>query len=102
MPRTPTHPMDRAARARSWRQLADVTLAPAGEGAHAHEIEPHHDYATEESAVGGHSSTGLSNNKLAMWLFLGSEGLLFRGLVSTHHLHPRRTPAGDPPPTGVD
>ena len=74
--------------------MADVTLAPTGEGAHAHEIEPHHDYATEESAVGGHSSTGLSNNKLAMWLFLGSECLLFGGLISTYMLYRGRTQSG--------
>jgi heme/copper-type cytochrome/quinol oxidase subunit 3 len=34
-----------------------------------------------------HSSTGLSNNKLAMWLFLGSECLLFGGLISTYMLY---------------
>ncbi|MAT06497.1 MAG: cytochrome oxidase subunit III [Acidimicrobiaceae bacterium] len=37
---------------------------------------------------GGHyTSTGLSNNKLAMWLFLGSECLLFGGLISTYMLY---------------
>ena len=36
----------------------------------------------------GHgSATGLSNNKLAMWLFLGSECLLFGGLISTYMLY---------------
>ena len=36
----------------------------------------------------GHAtSTGLSNNKLAMWLFLGSECLLFGGLISTYMLY---------------
>jgi heme/copper-type cytochrome/quinol oxidase subunit 3 len=40
------------------------------------------------AAPGGHhSSTGLSNNKLAMWLFLGSECLLFGGLISTYLLY---------------
>ncbi|HWL45345.1 MAG TPA: cytochrome c oxidase subunit 3 [Ilumatobacter sp.] len=34
-----------------------------------------------------HTSTGLSNNKLAMWLFLGSECLLFGGLISTYLLY---------------
>jgi cytochrome c oxidase subunit 3/cytochrome o ubiquinol oxidase subunit 3 len=42
-------------------------------------------------AFGGHgahhSSTGLSNNKLAMWMFLGSECLLFGGLISTYMLY---------------
>jgi heme/copper-type cytochrome/quinol oxidase subunit 3 len=33
------------------------------------------------------TSTGLSNNKLAMWMFLGSECLLFGGLVSTYMLY---------------
>jgi heme/copper-type cytochrome/quinol oxidase subunit 3 len=32
-------------------------------------------------------STGLSNNKLAMWLFLASECLLFGGLISTYMLY---------------
>jgi heme/copper-type cytochrome/quinol oxidase subunit 3 len=37
---------------------------------------------------GGHASTtGISNNKLAMWLFLGSECLLFGGLISTYMLY---------------
>lgn len=34
-----------------------------------------------------HTSTGLSNNKMAMWLFLGSECLLFGGLISTYMLY---------------
>ena len=33
------------------------------------------------------TSTGLSNNKMAMWLFLGSECLLFGGLISTYMLY---------------
>ena len=33
------------------------------------------------------TSTGLSNNKLVMWLFLGSECLLFGGLISTYMLY---------------
>ena len=37
---------------------------------------------------GGHATTtGLSNNKMAMWLFLGSECLLFGGLISTYMLY---------------
>jgi heme/copper-type cytochrome/quinol oxidase subunit 3 len=39
-----------------------------------------------------HSTTGLSNNKLAMWLFLGSECLLFGGLISTYMLYRGRHP----------
>ena len=45
----------------------------------------------------GHSSTGLSNNKLAMWLFLGSECLLFGGLISTYMLYRGRIGAGPGP-----
>jgi len=42
----------------------------------------------EDHADGVHNtSTGLSNNKLAMWLFLGSECLLFGGLISTYMLY---------------
>jgi heme/copper-type cytochrome/quinol oxidase subunit 3 len=33
--------------------------------------------------AGHHTSTGLSNEKLGMWTFLGSECLLFGGLIST-------------------
>ena len=44
---------------------------------------------TEDRDVhGGHATTtGISNNKLAMWLFLGSECLLFGGLISTYMLY---------------
>jgi heme/copper-type cytochrome/quinol oxidase subunit 3 len=47
----------------------------------AHDDTGHH--------TGDHpaTSTGLSNNKLAMWLFLGSECLLFGGLISTYMLY---------------
>jgi len=42
-------------------------------------------------ADGAHASTtGISNNKLAMWLFLGSECLLFGGLISTYMLYRAR------------
>ena len=44
-----------------------------------------------------HSTTGLSNNKLAMWLFLGSECLLFGGLISTYMLY-RGRHTGTPGP----
>ncbi|MGI9053923.1 MAG: cytochrome c oxidase subunit 3 [Ilumatobacteraceae bacterium] len=42
----------------------------------------------ERDAHGGDAgTTGISNNKLAMWLFLGSECLLFGGLISTYMLY---------------
>ncbi len=54
--------------------MADTAVhAPA---AHGHDDHGAH-----------HTSTGLSNNKLAMWLFLGSECLLFGGLISTYMLY---------------
>ena len=37
-----------------------------------------------------HTSTGLSNEKLAMWTFLGSECLLFGALISTFLLYRNR------------
>jgi heme/copper-type cytochrome/quinol oxidase subunit 3 len=40
-------------------------------------------HAPVDHAQGHHSSTGLSNEKLAMWAFLGSDCLLFGGLIST-------------------
>jgi heme/copper-type cytochrome/quinol oxidase subunit 3 len=43
------------------------------------------------------STTGLSNNKMGMWLFLGSECLLFGGLISTYMLYRGRVSAGPGP-----
>jgi cytochrome c oxidase subunit 3/cytochrome o ubiquinol oxidase subunit 3 len=40
-------------------------------------------HAADEHAAAHHTSTGLSNEKLGMWAFLGSECLLFGGLIST-------------------
>ena len=51
-------------------------------------------------APGHGTTTGLSNNKLAMWMFLGSECLLFGGLISTYMLY-RGRHAGDPGPAQV-
>ena len=57
--------------------MADVAVTD-----HASDAHDHHD------DHGGHvTSTGLSNNKLAMWIFLGSECLLFGGLISTYMLY---------------
>ena len=57
--------------------------------------------ATAEMAHGAdahaesHTSTGLSNEKLAMWAFLGSDCLLFGALISTFLLY--RNSSGDGP-----
>ncbi len=49
------------------------------------------DHGPGDDSHGDHgahvTSTGLSNNKLAMWIFLGSECLLFGGLISTYMLY---------------
>ncbi|MGH9183260.1 MAG: cytochrome c oxidase subunit 3 [Acidimicrobiales bacterium] len=46
-----------------------------------------------------HTSTGLSNEKLGMWVFLGSECLLFGGLISTFLLYRTRDVADMAGPT---
>ena len=47
--------------------------------------------ANEHTTVVAHTtSTGMSNTKLAMWVFLGSECLLFGGLISTYLLYKTR------------
>ena len=58
------------------------------------------DVAVHEADHGTHghtTSTGLSNNKVAMWLFLGSECLLFGGLISTYMLYRGRVSEGPRP-----
>jgi heme/copper-type cytochrome/quinol oxidase subunit 3 len=40
------------------------------------------------------TNTGISNEKLAMWAFLGSECLLFGALISTYFLYRGRSVAG--------
>jgi cytochrome c oxidase subunit 3/cytochrome o ubiquinol oxidase subunit 3 len=40
-------------------------------------------HAPAAHTEGHHTSTGLSNEKLGMWTFLGSDCLLFGGLIST-------------------
>jgi cytochrome c oxidase subunit 3/cytochrome o ubiquinol oxidase subunit 3 len=52
-----------------------------------------------DTTTHGHpaTTTGLSNNKMAMWLFLGSECLLFGGLISTYMLYRGRLADGPGP-----
>ena len=60
--------------------------------------EPLHDY---HSGHGGHeehpTSTGISNAKLGMWVFLASDCLLFGALISTYLLVRRETGNGPGP-----
>jgi heme/copper-type cytochrome/quinol oxidase subunit 3 len=48
----------------------------------------------EEPGHGHATATGLSNEKLAMWVFLGSDCLLFGGLISTYLLLRHRSVTG--------
>jgi heme/copper-type cytochrome/quinol oxidase subunit 3 len=61
--------------------MADVTVSDVT-GVAEHEVLGE---GVEHPALG--STTGLSNNKMGMWLFLGSECLLFGGLISTYMLY---------------
>jgi cytochrome c oxidase subunit 3/cytochrome o ubiquinol oxidase subunit 3 len=54
----------------------------------------------DEVGHGHHTSTGLSNEKLAMWIFLGSDCLLFGALISTYLLLRHRS-VGGPTPEGI-
>jgi cytochrome c oxidase subunit 3/cytochrome o ubiquinol oxidase subunit 3 len=65
--------------------VAEVTISTVPE----HEVLGE---GVEHPALG--STTGLSNNKMAMWLFLGSECLLFGGLISTYMLYRGRHSEG--------
>ncbi len=79
--------------------MADTTLNPeqAGEpgsttteDAPAEHTPAGFDDGQDHIGLPHHTSTGLSNTKLAMWLFLGSECLLFGGLISTYMLYRNR------------
>ena len=63
--------------------MADIAVHTEAAG-HAPVREAH---AGGADHGGAHVTTGLSNNKMAMWLFLGSECLLFGGLISTYMLY---------------
>jgi heme/copper-type cytochrome/quinol oxidase subunit 3 len=61
----------------------------------------------EASLTSGHvaadrTSTGLSNRKLLMWFFLGSECLFFGSLISTYLIYRNRSLAGPVPPEIFD
>lgn len=58
--------------------MASVTVPAAHDGHADHADHADHGHAT---------NTGISNTKLAMWLFLGSECLLFGGLITTYLIY---------------
>ncbi len=69
--------------------MSDLAVhTPAADGDHGagHDDHDGHDGHADDHGA-HHTSTGLSNNKMAMWLFLGSECLLFGGLISTYMLY---------------
>ena len=66
--------------------LAVHTPAAGGDHGAGHDDHDGHDGHADDHGA-HHTSTGLSNNKMAMWLFLGSECLLFGGLISTYMLY---------------
>jgi len=72
---------------RRLRPLADTLAAEAAT----------HSALSEEH----HTSTGISNEKLAMWVFLGSECLLFGGLISTYMFNKGRIGPNDIGPADV-
>jgi cytochrome c oxidase subunit 3/cytochrome o ubiquinol oxidase subunit 3 len=74
--------------------LADIAVHDHDAHDHDHDANDH----APDAHGGAHTtSTGLSNNKLAMWLFLGSECLLFGGLISTYMLYRGRHEGGPGP-----
>ena len=72
--------------------MADITIHES-EGARV-EAASHDDHGHGGAHV---TATGLTNNKLGMWLFLGSECLLFGGLISTYMLYRGRHGTGPGP-----
>ena len=80
--------------------MADVTLplnVVGNDDREAHIAD--HSVADHSADRGGAHATslGLSNNKLGMWLFLGSECLLFGGLISVYMLYRGRLGNGPTP-----
>ena len=72
--------------------MSDVAIeaeetSQLGSAAEPHAAGPEDDHGIHS---GHHTVTGISNEKLAMWLFLGSECLLFGGLISTYLLYKNR------------
>ena len=69
-------------------KMSEITPGTAPAGTHSEASHP----AT---------TTGLSHNKLMMWLFLGSECLLFGALISTYMFAKSRLPDGEIGPSDV-
>ena len=76
--------------------MADIAIHEEATTGHAPEAHDGHD-GHDHGGHGHTTATGLSNNKLAMWMFLGSECLLFGGLISTYMLYRGRHGTGPGP-----
>jgi cytochrome c oxidase subunit 3/cytochrome o ubiquinol oxidase subunit 3 len=76
--------------------LAD-TLASEEHTAVGAEADAPVDDHGAHGAHGHATSTGVTNEKLGMWVFLGSECLLFGGLITTYLLYRDRVPPGQGP-----
>ena len=71
--------------------LSEATISEAADDAVEAATEAGHEAVSHDDHGGGHgTSTGISNNKLMMWAFLGSECLLFGALISTYILYKER------------
>ena len=71
--------------------MADTTIADEATEAEAGAAGVDHGHDDHGGHGGSHgSTTGISNNKLMMWVFLGSECLLFGALISTYILYKER------------
>ena len=82
-------------------ELLDTVTDHGQDGPDAHNDNVPAGHADDGHAEhGAHGSSGLSNNKLAMWLFLGSDCLLFGGLISTYMLYRGRVQRGPNRDTG--
>jgi heme/copper-type cytochrome/quinol oxidase subunit 3 len=78
--------------------MSDVLDTVTDPGHDDHTDSGHAGHADDGHAEhGAHGGSGLSNNKLAMWLFLGSDCLLFGGLISTYMLYRGRVQRGPNP-----
>ena len=62
-----------------------------------HDITLSEAFAAEVGSGHHATNTGYSNEKLGMWVFLGSECLLFGGLISTYLLYQDRAVSGPLP-----
>src|SRR6266511_1482797 len=76
---------NRSSRPEEMQAMTDTGLVDAAPAAPAHT-----------------TSTGISNEKLAMWVFLGSDCLLFGALISTYLLLRHRSISGPTPKETFD